>query len=393
MNKRRIKNECDNHNRALSAVRHRGFFSVERFLNFSAGNLLINGGSVQDRIFVIKKEIVRTKSTSREPVIVFSNNSFLQDGLIELVNIGDIGRLFVCSQDYKFYDFFRNMQPNLISDYFSMLAQEKGYRDTSELHDYIGAFLNTLKSQADINLSSIKAFLQNSDADIANAARSNGNDADCEIILASGRGGVNFRRLVSMVGNAFETLTVDNCSTGFNINSITDKNCVLYINTNTCGYEFLGLYFLQELKQCIGKSFTLVFDDCLLLNNNELMSFLNVLKQRGNVKVLLSTENIMSLPSEKKLSDFSGEIVFLNGTAPAHDIQAVLSDMGEYSHFEVTSSSGTPPKLFFSFLRTENRGITPYSRAKVLLEEEYGNAAVLRGHRGAEILVVKKLVF
>lgn len=392
MNNHTIINKCNAHNRALNCVKHKNSFSVEKFLNSSSGNLLINGGSVQDRVSVIKKEIVHIKGLSSNPVIVFSNNRLLQTELIELAQNGEIGRLFVCSDDYKNYDVFCNMQANLISDYFSLLALEKGYRDTSELHDYIGAFLNTLKSRSDINLSSIKAFSENTDTDIANIAKGEGNEADYEILFGSGRGGINFRRLLSMVCSAFDKLTADECSTGFNINAVMDSDCVVYINTDSYAYEFLSLYFMQELKQAISKSFTLVFDDCLLLNNKELLEFVNVLKQRTNVNVVLSTDNIMSLPDENKLSNYSGQIVFLKGSAPPTDIQYVLSALGEYSHFEATSSESTPPKLLFSFLKSESSAPMQYTRAKVLIEEEFGNYAVLRGYNGTEILVVKKLI-
>lgn len=392
MNNNKIKNECSAHNRALHRVRHKSSYSAEKFLNSSVSNLLINGGSVQDRASLIKKEIVHFKGVSSAPVIIFSNNRLMQTELINLAQSGNIGRLFVCSDEYKNYDVFCGMKNNLISDYFSMLASEKGYRDASELHDYIGAFLNTLRISSEVNLSSIKVFSENSDTAIANMAVSNGNNADSQILLGSSKGGFDFRRLLSMVCSAFDNLTEDRCCTGFNINAVMDKNCVVYISTDSYDYDFLSLYFLQELKQVIGKSFTLVFDDCLLLNNKSLMEFTDVLKQRTNINVVLSTDNIMSLPGEKNLINFSREIVFLKGSAPSSDIQQVLSALGEYSHFEATSTEGTPPKLLFSFLKSENSSPTNYTRPKVLIEEELGNEAVLRGHHSAEILIVKKLI-
>ncbi len=392
MNKRKIERECSNHNKVLKNVKHKETFKADEFLKIIDGNILVTGGTQNVRNDFIKKFILVSKQLGNQSLIVLSNNNKLQKDLISLAKNGSTGRIIVSSDEYKNYDVFYNLNINLIADYFSSVALEKGYRDTSEIYDYIGAFLKVLQTQAPITLSSMLAFSKNTDAMIADIAINNGYISEQEILMGSGRGGTDFRRLLNMVYNAFTNLTTDNCSTKFNITTSIDTNCVTYINTNSPNFELLSMYFMLELKKVMNKQFTVIFDDSSLLNNSELLKFINLLKQKSNVNTVVSVANVMSLPSGDKLNNFTKKVIYLNGEMPPSDTQLVLNDLGSYTHFDATSSQGTPPKLFFSFLKSENNGITSYSRAKILIEEEIGNEAVLQGHNGSEIVVARSFV-
>ncbi len=392
MNKRKIERECSTHNKALKNVKHKGTFKTDDFFNTVDGNILITGGTQNVRNELLKKFIIKAKRRGSQSVIVLSNNNKLEKDLIYLAQNGSIGKLIVSSDEFKNYDVFCNMDINLIADYFSSVALEKGYRDTREIHDYIGAFLNILQTQTPINLSSMLEFSKNTDAMLSEIAVNNGCFIEQELLMSSGKGGTDFRRLLSMVYNAFANLTIADCSTDFNLITAVDNNCVTYINTNSPNYELLSLYFMLELKQVMNKRFTIIFDDSSLLHNCELLKFIDLLKQKSEINTVVSVANIMSLPSEDRLKNFTKKVIYLNGEMPANDTQLALNDLGNYTHFDATSSQGTPPRLVFSFLKSEGNGITPYSRAKLLVEEEIGNDAVLQGHNGAEIVVARKFV-
>ena len=392
MYKRKIERECSNHNNRLRNVKHKSVFKADDFLHTIDGNILITSGTQNIRNDFIIKSILKSKQTSNHPVIVLSNSNKLQEDLISLAKNGSIGRLIASSDVFKNYDVFYNMGMNLIADYFSAVALEKGYRDTSELHDYIGAFIRILQTQSPVTLSSMLAFSKNTDAMIAKIAVDNGYVNEQEILMSSGKGGTHFRRLLNTVYNAFCNLTTEDCATKFNITTAVDTNCVTYINTNSPNYELLSLYFMFELKQAVHKQFTVILDECSLMNNPELLKFVDLLKQKSNVRTIVSVANVMSLPSEDKLKNFTKKVIYLHGEMPPNDTQLVLNDLGSYAHFDATSSQGTPPNLFFSFLKSENKGITPYSRAKILVEEEIGNDVVLQGHNGSEIIVARRFV-
>lgn len=389
MNSSKIQRICNNHNDTLRQIKYVYSYSPERFMDSLSGNLLITGGSPMKRRDILLKAISQQRQNSYEPVVIFSEDNQFQADVIAMAERGEIGELFVCSDEYRNYDFFHNMNDNQIIDYFTDVASLKGYRDTSELHDFLGAFLNILSTKAPVKLASIIQFSKNNDTSIANTAGEQ--SVDYDVITASARGGVNFRRLLGSAASTFNAITTPQCNTGFNINTAINNDCVIFINTNAVNFEFLSLYFLQELKSVLNKKFTVIFDDSILLSNSELLEFVNMIKQKNNVNVVISHENILSLPGSDNLEHFKRQVILLDGNVPPNDLQTILSKFGEYSHFESTTSIGTPPRLFFSFLKTESNNITPYSRPKILLEEVYGNSAVLSGHNGAEILVVKKL--
>ena len=388
MRNSKIQRDCNNHNNALRQVKHVYSYSPEKFFNSLSGNLLITGGLPEKRRDLLIRAILQQRQKSYEPIIIFSENNQLQTDVINMAKNGEIGELFVCSPEYKNYDFFHQMSANQIADYFAEIASLKGYRDTSELHDFAGAFLNILSIKAPLKLASILEFSKNNDTSIANIAGEQ--SVDYDMITASSRGGVNFRRMVSGANSAFSAITVQNCNTGFNINTAINNDCVIFINASSASFEYLSLYFLQELKSVLNKNFTLIFDDSILLSNLELLEFVNIIKQRNNVNVIVSHENILSLPGANNLEHFKHQVILLDGNIPPNDMQEILSKFGEYSHFESTTSIGNTPHLFFSFFKSESNNVTPFSRPKILLEEVYGNSAILSGHNGAEILVLRK---
>lgn len=387
MRSSKIQRDCNNHNNSLRQVKYVYSYSPEKFMSSLAGNLLITGGSSTERRNLLLRAISQQRQNSYEPVVIFSESEHFQADIIDMAERGEIGELFVCSTQYKNYDFFHNMNVNQIIDYFADVASLKGYRDTSELHDFAGAFLNILSAKAPVKLASIHQFSKNSDTSIANLAGTE--SVDYDMITASSRGGVNFRRLLGGACNAFDSITTPSCNTGFNIGTAINNDCVIFINANSVSYEFLSLYFLQELKSVLNKNFTVVFDDSILLNNSEFLEFINITKQRSNVNVVISQENILSLPGSENLEHFKRQAILLDGNIPPNALQDILTKFGEYSHFEQTTTVGNTPHLFVSLFKSESNNVTPYSRPKILLEEVYGNKAVLNGHNGAEILVVR----
>ena len=384
----KIQRDCNNHNKLLRQVKYVNSYSPDKFLSQSSGNLLITGGSQADRTSLLLRAIVGQRASSNDPVIIFSENTALATELIHMAQQGEIGELYVCSDRHKNYDFFHNMSINQIADYFAEVAALKGYRDSSDIQDFTGSLLNILSAGAPLKLASINEFSKNSDTAIANLAGTE--SVDYDIITASSRGGINFRRLLNNAYNAFDTITTPSCNTGFNISTAINNDCVVLINADSANYEYLSLYFLQELKGVLNKTFTVIFDDSILLNNSELSEFINTIKQRSNVNVIVSYENILALPGSGNNDHFKLQVILLDGNIPSNDLQSILSAFGEYSHFEQTTASGNSPHFLFSLLRSETNNITHFQRPKVLLEEVHGYKAVLNGHNGAEILVIKK---
>lgn len=83
-------------------------------------------------------------------------------------------------------------------------------------------------------------------------------------------------------------------------------------------------------------------------------------------------------------------MIFLNGNTPYVDLQKVLSGFGQYTHMQPMANKSTPPRLLFAFYRGESEATVPYTGDGVILQEEYGNEALLKGGSSSEIVITKK---
>ena len=390
MNTREIGNFCRDHNTTFCPVRYINSYQPEIFLEDLRGNLLITGGFAEKRRELLVRAVVSERQKSTRPVIILSESSQLEKQLIEKAKQGQIGKMVVCSRTYKDYAFFQNMGNNEIVNFFSEVADIKGYRDAGSLCDFLEAFLNILRRRSDVNLATMLEFAKNSDTLIANAAEKD--STDYESIMASAQGGKNFRTLLSNVAKSFFSITTRTCNSGMNILSELSDDCVFFINISEIpAYEFLSVYFLQELKSATNREFSIIFDDTLLLNNIKLSEHIHALKQKENIRVIISDPNILSFPYERAAENFKKQIYLLNGSMPPTDMQKLLSSHGNYDHFEEVGSISEPPNLIFSLEKSRSSSVTVFSRPKLLFEELTGYSAILSGNNGPELLAVKKI--
>lgn len=388
MNK--IQRQAKSHNESMRKVKHIYSYPYKSFLSQSSGNLLINGGLKDKRRDCVVQTIVDARSKGNESIIVFSEDGVLQEQLIALAENGVIGQLYVCSEEYPIYDFFCGMRRNFVSEYFNRIALERGFRDTAELNSYVDSFLSILSTQVPVNLTSIRRFAKNDDASISEISIE---PFESDMIISSSRGGVAFRSLLNNTYNAFSTITTPSCETSFSLNNLINKDCVVLINIPTYNSEFFSIYFAMELKSIINENFTCIFDDSITLNSDVMHSVIEVMKQRQKVTVIISHENIISVSNtDEVIKNFNRNLILLNGNTPYVDLQKILSNFGQYTHMQPMANKSTPPRLLFTFYRGEGEATVPYSRDRVILQEEYGNEALLKGGSGSEIVITKRLI-
>lgn len=388
MNK--IQRQTKFHNDSMRQVSHVYSYRLDRFLSQSNGNLLLNGGTKNKRRECLLRLIQEERAKNTESIVVFSDDKLFESELISLAQTGKIGKLIVCSEEYPNYDFFYKMNKNLICEYFRRLALEKGIRDTSEISSYIGAFLTILSQQSSINFSAMNYFARNTDTNIKD---STGDVQSADVLIASPRGSVTARSLMHESYEALSPITTSECSTGICIGQLIEQDCVFLVNTPSYNDEFFALYFAMELKALMNKNFMCIFDDSTFLNNETMRSVVNTMKQRQRVTVVISHENIVSVgDTESTLKNFNRDLILLNGNTPYVDLQYVISSFGQYTHMAPMANKSTPPRLFFTFYRSEGESAVPYSRDRVILQEEYGNEALLKGGSGSQILIAKRLL-
>lgn len=388
MNK--IERQTKAHNDEMRNVVHTYSYRLDKFFSQSSGNLLINGGTKGKRRNCLLSLIKNERENNTASVVIFSDDKILESELISLAKSRKIGKLIVCSEEYPNYDFFRDMNKNLICEYFRRLALEKGIRDTSELSSYIGAFLNILSEQSPVNFSAMNYFARNADIDIKNST----NDTQLsDALISSPRGSVTARDLFNEAYEAFSPITTNNCSTGVCIGKMIKQDCVFLINTPSYNDEFFALYFAMELKALMNENFMCVFDDSMFLNNETMRSIVNVIKQRQRVNVVISHENIVSVGEcDSTLKNFNRDLILLNGNTPYVDLQQVLSSFGQYTHMAPMANKHTPPRLIFTLYKGEGEAAVPFTRDRVMLQEEYENEALLKGGSISQILITKRLL-
>lgn len=386
----KIERQTRAHNDSMRKITHTYSYHLDKFLSQSNGNLLINGGSKDKRRDCLLNLITDERKRNTESIVVFSDDKLLETELIAFAEDGKIGKLIVCSEEYPNYDFFRGMNKNLICEYFRRLALEKGIRDTSELSSYIGAFLTILSQQSPINFSAMNYFSKNTDTNIKYSTE---DTRSADILISLPKGSVTARSLMNEAYEALSPITTMECSTGICVGQLIGQDCIFLINTPSYNDEFFALYFAMELKALMNKNFMCIFDDSTFLNNDIMRSVVNVMKQRQRVNVIISHENIISVgESEATLKNFNRELILLNGNTPYVDLQYVLSSFGQYTHMAPMANKSTPPRLLFTLYRGEGETAVPYVRDRVILQEEYGNEALLKGGSGSQILVTKRLL-
>ena len=212
-----------------------------------------------------------------------------------------------------------------------------------------------------------------------------------ETINGTKEGGRSFRSLLKVVCESVEHMTTPDCETHFNLTRILTTPYTVLINTDTSDYVTLAAYFDSVMSILIGRNspFAVFFDESALLSDERFQKVVENLKNKPQCLVGCSLENAFSVRGSEFLQNFGREIILLGGNVNPSDMQKILAELGEYTHFEPAEYSGTPPRLMFSLAHSKNENIITYTRPKVLLEETKKYTMVVRGYDGVEIAVAK----
>lgn len=385
----KIDRQIKAHNQSMQKLLRRYSYDYNRFLSHYSGNLLITGGRKERRRQALLRQIERYRQTSRDSVVVFSDDRDLKEQLILATEDNRLGLLYVVDPEYAGYGFFRGMPKNLIAEFFSKAALQRGFRDTSKLLTYTDAVLDILSAESEVSLSGLAAFLRNDDDFIASCATS---PDDSDAIKASLEGGANLRDLVRAAVRAFSPLAADG-EKGISLSTEIDRDCVILIDLPTENHDLFAAYFAMELRSLMNRSFKLIFDDDLMINNKDMFDVVRILKQRS-IDVVLSYDNIISVqpPNEDILDNISRQLVFLDGNMPAANLQQVLSRFGQFTAMQAMGNEAAPPAYFFTLKRGKGEAPVQYQRDRVMLQELYGMEAVLAGGSCADIIAAQKLI-
>lgn len=364
------------------------------YLNEYSGNMVITGGLSERRREALLRTVSHYRSVSNEPVIIFSSDPKLKSRLIGLANAGTIGQLYVIDKQYNNYDFLCGMDFRLIKEFFVNVAISEKITEIAALSSYTEAILNALSEKAVPSLASLRAFLLYNDTSIA-AATDNSYTAD--MIRNSAAGGVILRSLVASVFNAFGMLTSPKCETGFRISSALEAEAVLLIDYPQVYYDVFAQYFALELRAA-GGSFSVIFDDDPMLNYPGMYECVNKLKQRENIDIILSYDNILSIETSDKdeniniMKNFPRHLIFFDGNMPFPDLQKLLSGYGQFDEMVAAHHKDDPPHLIITLLHGKGKGQIFHMKDRVTLQEYGDMDALLVGGSSPVIFLIKKLI-
>lgn len=377
----KVTRQARKHNDEMRNVSYVHTYNFRDLLEHAEGNMLINGGTKEKRRNALTEYIAHMSRNTKRPIIIFSDDFRLEKELIECAKQGVIGELKICSEDYLKYDFFRGMKDARICECFCDIALATGAEDTKDVYNYTHAFLSVMKNVYPVRyLAAMLDFASRGDDEIVKNT-SVGADIDC--LRASVGGGITFRTLLKIfeqetdaVSNKEENTGKD--SNGICLEEIIKEPVILLIKSPVENYKILASYFAQELTGIINKDFVCVFDDSVMLNTESIQTVVSAMKQRQNIDVIISCENIVALDEVRDnsiLVNFNQSVIFLKGNAPHQDLQKVLSVFGQYNHMEVTVNKGR--NVFDIIDHNNTEAVQLYAKDRVLLQEEENQDAVV----------------
>lgn len=386
----KLDRQIEKHNAQMQSLRCCGSYRLRDFLNGASGNFMITGGVKDRRRQVLLRQIEYYRQTSNSSVVIFSDDGVLKNQLINEAQNGILGQLYVFSSEYNNYDFFYQMPFNLVGEYFSRAAQLRKNIDTAKLLTFADVFLNIVASDGIVNMTSMRERLQSTNKDIANAS---GQDYLRDMILSAQDGGSLLRDLMEATDRAFGPLTTSACSSRSNLTSRLGEDCIVLIDIPKDNHDLYAEYFAMVLRSNMNASFYLVLDDEIMLNNNDFFDVIELLKQRYNVDVIASYENIISMQPDGTdiLKNINRQAIFLNGNMPAVDLQTVLSRYGQFTAMEAVEHREVPPSYLFTLLRGTGEAATTYTRDRAMLQNLNAEVVLSRGSN-AEILAVRRLI-
>lgn len=386
----KIDRQIERHNAQMQSLRCCGSYRLSDFLNGASGNFMITGGVKDRRRQVLFKQIELYRQTSNSSVVIFSDDEMLKNQLIDGAQRGTLGQLYVFSSEYNNYDFFYQLPLNLVSEYFSKAALLRKNIDTAKLLTFTDVFLDIVALDGNVNMTNMRKRLQSTNKDIANAS---GQDYLKDMILSAQDGGSLLRDLMQATERAFGHMTTYECASRLNLTSLLREDCVILIDIPKDNHDLYAEYFAMVLRSKMNESFYLVLDDEIMLNNKDFFDVLELLKQRYNVDVITSYENIISMQPDSAdiLKNINRQAIFLNGNMPAVDLQTVLSRYGQFTAMESVEHREVPPSYLFTLLRGTGEAATTYARDRALLQNLNAEVVLSRGS-SAEILAVRRLI-
>ncbi|MBQ8526267.1 MAG: hypothetical protein IJ460_06100 [Clostridia bacterium] len=375
----------------VANVKYEYTHSYDELLATACGNILIAGGNKEKRLELISKGIYNMKSKLCEPIIIFGEGRELFTELEAIKCCGVIDELYECSEVSKDYDIFCGMTNTQISDFFIRLAYTKNAECIHELREYTDAFLAILAQCTDVSMASMLQLSRYSDAMIVSMAASKKLNKQRETIIANAECGMMFRKLLDELSEAFAAISEAEYETGLSIISAIDNGCVLYVDISGIDKNIACEYFAHVLWAASEKKFTLIFAECSMLCRLRFFDCISMIAKKSNISLVVAHNDVITLNNDDGFENFEKRIYLLPKNTSPLCLQLSLDKMfGRYYDIERSRAIGDRARLRYTNLCRDDIEEDMLYVPAVPAECVIDNEAVIKGHKGTEILIVRR---
>lgn len=387
--KRVVQRQCDrlNRERRVSTVQQYTFW---QFWVHSPGNFLITGGTEAARTRALCEKLFCAAECDSVPSLVLTTSDMLEREIIRCNRAGAPGFLTVTSSNCRNYHFFYRWSPEDITRFLVQASRLVGCFQV-DVPIYIHALIEILNCCYAPGLAALSSLAAHSDGEIAQIGRRCGApELAVEQIVRCAEAGQLFRLILRQVSSVLSPLSTADCSTKYNLSALNPEEDGIYlVNIQSLYPDLMAAYFNIEFQLAMNRTrqLRLVFSDLDFQRDTPLGEILRN-AQMWNVEVGVSTQNASVLLGREN-ENFQNRVVLLDAGYAAGDLEAVLRPLGTYTHYEVVTSGGRPPKLF-AILTDEHwtLGSEP-NRLRVRPCDTEGFQAVLYGCGSQDIFLVR----
>ena len=389
-----IKHECDQLNKVRN-VEKVGSYSMQEFWSQAKGNFYISGGDADEREEILIDQLEDALLERNMPTVILTGSVSMERAVIDLIQGMNGTKLYVSSKRYPNYHVFHGMSCNTITNYLWDVITNKNTGIDIKLKSYIRAFLTVLGKRYILSLPAIRKMIELEDYQIVSLGVSEGVEKTTLDILTTGADyGVTFRTLIQELCDVFGIISTEECETEHSIlNDATEKNRVLLINTRSKNSYIVNRYFYYELNELLEeRNFRLILSDVSLQKDDGIEELINEMQLLQCNQLGISTYSLpVMFQREETRKGFPIQVILKGtGSVTGNDLE-LYHNLGDYKHYEASKGGSTDTEMITLF-PSSNWQKGYQIRDRVRLEDTEGSQAVLTGHNGNQILIVKKIV-
>lgn len=404
MDERRLRQECEGHNRTARLVTEDASFSIADFWRLGRGHFLITGSDERERKRLLMRKVADLLDLNDGPVIILTGDEDLQRALMPAFTRADQELWLTTSADPNYHLLF-GLNDDGVCAVFRDLARHEGSSNPQDMETYLRAFLTVLRSsQAEAPCLPTMASLLSrySDAQLITLGQQHGvPEAIAHNLANYGPGGKTLRNLIRSLQDACRSISRPDSFTEHNaliraLHWYRDRHPMVMVISSPGGSPYMFHRVLAaELQRLMDgqRPFHLILHDAAPVPEDGLLEVILRASDKhwdcgvstGSLTSLLRAtrredENPYGLyPLKALLTDSQPEI-----------LTGILNHLPSYEHHEVTTVK-TVRRKYFSGEDTISYQVDRTMRPCIRLQDLTGAQALLMGHDGLIPHIVTRL--